>query len=381
MTDVNQTLAHSNQGSSGAVLSTSEEGQTRIFPCDACGADLSFSIGAQQLKCPHCGHEKELSVQAGGVVEQDFQAMLAKVRENRAVSQVNDKEVTCGSCGANVVFAGELTSLDCAYCATPIQRGDVHQAKTRVPVDGVLPFMVKKDKASERLKTWVKSRWFAPGDWKKRGVSGQFSGVYLPYWTYDSATSNFYQGERGDAYYVEVGSGDNKRRERRIRWSSASGSFQRFFDDVMVAAVKRLSEKYLSALEPWPFDKLLPFNHDVMAGYLAQTYDRDLEEGFGIAKGKMDAAIRAEVKKRIGGDEQRIHVVNTNFDGITYKHLLLPVWLLGYKYGGKIFQVMINACTGEVQGERPWSKWKIALAVLAGIAGVGAIVLLKGKGG
>jgi predicted RNA-binding Zn-ribbon protein involved in translation (DUF1610 family) len=381
MTEPQNALAHVQQGTSDGMGATSEDGQTRIFPCDACGADLVFSIGAQQLKCPHCGHEKALSVDEGGMAEQDFHAMLAKVRENRSVSQVNDKEITCGSCGANVTFTGELTSLECAYCGTPVQRGDVHQAETRVPVDGVLPFMVKKNSAAEKLKTWVKSRWFAPGDWKKRGVKGQFSGVYLPYWTYDSATSNWYSGERGDAYYVEVGSGDNKRRERRIRWSPASGSFQRFFDDVMVGAVKRLPEKYLSALEPWPFDKLLPFNHDVMAGYLAQTYDRDLEEGFGIAKGKMEAAIRAEVRRRIGGDEQRIHQVNSNFDGITYKHLLLPVWLLGYKYGDKIFQVMINACTGEVQGERPWSVWKILGAVVAGAAAIALGVYLKNAAG
>ena len=49
---------------------------------------------------------------------------------------------------------------------------------------------------------------------------------------------------------------------------------------------------------------------------------------------------------------------------LTFKHLLLPIWLLTVIYAGKPFQVFINGITGEVQGQRPWSKVKIAVAVM-----------------
>ncbi|MEY4185166.1 MAG: hypothetical protein RIT02_200, partial [Planctomycetota bacterium] len=45
-------------------------------------------------------------------------------------------------------------------------------------------------------------------------------------------------------------------------------------------------------------------------------------------------------------------------------HLLLPVWLMAYRYKGKSYQVFINACTGQVSGERPWSLPKIVLTIL-----------------
>src|SRR4029079_16300497 len=122
------------------------------------------------------------------------------------------------SCGATVVFVGSLTSSMCPYCASPIQLEDVHKSKVRIAVDGVLPFLIPREAAEANLREWVRSRWFAPNDFREQGAEGKFNGVYLPYWTYDSMTSTWYTGERGEHYSVTVGSGDKQRQERRTRW-------------------------------------------------------------------------------------------------------------------------------------------------------------------
>lgn len=349
-----------------------DEGKGRVFPCEQCGADLEFHIGAQSLKCPYCGHVKELEIEEGAeVVEQDFHAMLETLVQKREEGHADDPEIaeiSCSSCGATVVFTGTLTSSECAYCGAPTQREGVHKSKDRVPVDGVLAFKVRREKARENLKAWVTSRWFAPNEFLKRGVEGKFNGVYMPFWTYDTMTANWYRGERGEHYWVTVGSGDKKRRERRTRWYPASGSFQRFFDDVLVCAATGLPKKQVQALEPWPLQGCQPFNQEVLAGYLAETYKISLKKGFGEAKGRIDGALRQDVKRRIGGDDQRIHSVSTRYNALTYKHLLLPVWLLTYRYHEKPYRVVVNAATGEVQGERPYSWIKITLTVLAVLA-------------
>ena len=242
-----------------------------------------------------------------------------------------------------------------------------------MPTDGVLPFLVDKNKARSNLTTWVKSRWFAPNEFIRRGVDGSFNGVYLPYWTFDSMISARYSGQRGEHYWVTVGSGDKKRRERRTRWYSASGSFQRFFDDVLVLAARGFNRTLMLNLQPWPLGKCVPFNQQMLAGYLARTYEIELDEGFVEAKVRTDEAIDQDVRQRIGGDEQRVHSIHICYDALTFKHLLLPVWLLAYRYRQKTYQAMINAGTGEVQGERPYSWVKITLAVLAGLA-VGAAI-------
>lgn len=371
-------------GKSTVAGQTTDEGKARIFPCEGCGADLEFHIGQQRLKCPYCGFEKEIELQDDAEVrEQDFHAMLERLRqlreEGHADDQPGDCEVRCESCGGTVLFSGTLTSTDCPYCGSPIQREKIHAATQRVPVDGVLPFLVDHDQAARNLAAWVKSRWFAPNEFLQRGAEGKFNGIYLPYWTFDSMTFNVYEGERGENYTVTVGTGNNRRTETRTRWYPASGRFQRFFDDVLVVASQGLPRDYILALEPWPLRKCLPFTQQVLAGYLARTYDVGLDGGFQDAKRRIDDAIRAEVCRRIGGDKQRIHRLNSRYDAITFKHLLLPVWMLAYRYHGTPYRVFVNAATGEVQGERPYSWVKILLAVLAGAIGVLAVVAIAGS--
>lgn len=364
---------------------TVDDGKGRVFPCEQCGADLEFHIGQQDLKCPYCGHEKQLELSSDTeIAEQDFHAILEKVREWRLAGEntnAGQSEVRCGGCGANVVFVGSLTSSECPYCGAPIQRDKVHDSPKRIPVHGILSFQVEKEKARMNLSEWVRSRWFAPNEFLKRGVEGRFNGVYLPFWTYDSMTFSRYWGARGDDYTETVtDSNGQTRTETHTRWRSVSGSHQRFFDDVLVLGTKGMNRELMDSLEPWPLDNIQPFTQELLAGFLARTYEVELDEGFPIAKKRIDASIESDVRKLIGGDHQRIDKIQTRYDAITFKHLLLPVWLLAYRYHDKSYQVLVNAVTGEVQGERPYSVWKITLTVLFVLAVVGVIAYFQSHG-
>lgn len=362
------------------VSREAKQAESRVFPCDGCGADFEFAIDVQRLECPFCGHVKALEIaEDARVEEQDLRDALdeqATRRSSGSQAMSDVKQVACADCGAQVQFHGTLTSKECPYCATPIQLEGIHDAEDRIKVDGVLPFQVERSKAQSNLKLWVQSRWFAPNEFKQRGAQGRFSGVYMPYWTYDALTMNDYVGERGEHYYVSVRRGDKTVQERRTRWYPASGSFRRFFDDVLVAAGRGLSSKRVRSLEPWPLDRCLPFNQQVLAGYLARTYDVPLRAGFEQAEQRIGAAVYTDVCSRIGGDVQRVHSIQTEYGALTYKHLLLPVWLMAYKYGKKRFQVLVNAATGEVQGERPYSWIKILLFVVSMVAIVVVIVAI-----
>jgi len=360
---------------------TTDEGQGRIFPCEQCGADLEFNIGVQQMKCPFCGAVKEIELGEDAVIEeQDFREAIAKQRElheqNHDIEEPEHKEIRCESCSSNVIFTGTLTSTSCPYCGSPIQRENVHSGGFRIAVDAVLPFRVEHDEAQDLLGKWVQSRWFAPNDFKKKGINGEFNGVYLPFWTYDSLTFNKYSGQRGENYTVTVGTGKNRRTETRTRWYSASGRFQRFFNDELINATTGLPTALIDALTPWPLSECLPFTQQVLAGYYARTYDLELDEGFVIARERIDQKLYADVCSRIGGDKQRVHDIDTRYDAITFKHLLLPVWMLAYRYKDKTFRIYVNAGTGEVQGERPWSWVKICLTILAVMSVVAMIAII-----
>ncbi len=376
---------HQNPATTDKAGRSTDDGKGRIFPCEKCGADLEFHIGQQDLKCPFCGFEKSLEISPDAVIaEQDFHAMLAKVSEWREQSAGDatsgQSEVRCVGCGANVVFVGSLTSSECPYCGSPLQRDKVHDSPKRVAVHGVLAFQVEKEKARLNLSAWVRSRWFAPNAYRRCGIEGRFNGVYLPYWTYDSLTFSHYWGERGDYYYVTQQVNNQTQTVRHTRWTTVSGSHQRFFDDVLVLATKGMNRGLMQELEPWPLGELMPFTQEVLAGFLARTYEIELDDAFKDAKGRIDSAIASDIRGLIGGDEQRVQDIKTRYDPITFKHLLLPVWLLAYRYHDKAYQVMINAVSGEVQGERPYSVWKILFAVLLGLAVVGGFVYFQQHG-
>ena len=348
-----------------------DSGKGRVFPCDRCGADLVFSIGQQSLQCPYCSAIKQIAPPKDiPIVERDYLKALERLQRLREKN--SDEEETahkqhairCRSCGADVIFQGTLTSSQCPYCASPLQRDNIHDSVSRLPVDGVLPFLIPQTTAAENLRTWVKSLWFAPNEFLKQGANGKFNGVYMPYFTYDALTLTRYAGQRGDVYFVTVGEGNNRRTVQQIRWSYRDGAFKRFFDDVMTIAASRQHIDLVEALEPWPLDRLMPFTPEVLAGFYSRTYDVELEDGFRSARQRMEAVLASEVRQRIGGDTQQIQSQQTNYSAVTYKHILLPVWLLAYRYRDKTYQVMMNAATGEVSGQRPYSWVKITFAML-----------------
>ena len=344
--------------------------QTRTYPCTTCGGQLEFDIALQKLKCPNCGNVQDIIEDAGRVTaEQDFQTAVARLHEQAAAAPqvVGEKEVVCQNCGGHTTFTGTLTSTRCPYCATPIQRDDVHDAPARLPVDGVLPFQVEEATARESLEKWINSRWFAPSEFKKYKQTGSFASVYASYFTYDAETDTWYEGRRGEEYTVTVGEGDKRRTETRVNWYPASGEVHNSFDDVAVLANTGFDHDKVSALEPWPTQQARPFSAEYIAGHLCRTYDKDVEGCLGEARQRMDGVIDSTIRSDIGGDRQDINRKDTTVRSLTFKHLLLPIWLLTVIYAGRPFQVFINGITGEVQGERPWSKVKIAVAVVVAL--------------
>ena len=151
---------------------------------------------------------------------------------------------------------------------------------------------------------------------------------------------------------------------RHTRWHPASGRVSRAFDDLLVLASRSLPARLGDELTPWDLAALVPYTPEFLAGFQAEGYAVPLADGHGEARARMADVIRSDVRRDIGGDEQRIDGINTDWSNETFKHILLPVWMAAYKYNGKSYRFLVNGQTGEVQGERPWSIWKIAFTVI-----------------
>lgn len=357
------------------------------FPCAACGADYRYDPGAHHLVCDHCGDIAGIDTGGpwqGGIRELDFAKAL---RDQLPAQEMEETRVTsCTSCGAQVELGTDTHATECPFCASPVVTGT---GKHRhIKPRALLPFALDEGAAQRAMTDWLGRLWFAPNGLQAYARKGRrMQGIYVPYWTFDAATESDYRGERGTVYYVtRTVMRDGKRqtvRVPKVRWRGVSGRVSRAFDDVLVLASTALPRAFTDGLEPWDLAALEPYAPEYLAGFRAEGYSVPIEQAFVQARSKMDAVIARDVRFDIGGDRQRIHDIDTRLDRVTFKHVLLPVWLAAYKYRGQTYRFVVNARTGRVQGERPWSAWKIAAAVGLGVllaAGLGYVVALEQGG-
>ena len=354
------------------------------FQCGQCGAELTFAPGLHSLRCSYCGHENPIPQSEADIHELDFHAYLADAGSRQETQET--LTLKCEACGAESTAAANITAQKCPFCDMTIN-ATASSRKTIKP-KSLLPFKVPAQDAKRKYRDWIGGLWFAPGELKHRAKAEVgITGIYVPFWTYDAHTVSFYTGQRGTHYYVtETRSVRNAQGKmvssrvqvRKTRWSFKAGRVWNNFNDVLVPASRSMPEGLSRSLEPWDLANLAPYRDEYLSGFKAESYQVDLETGFHSAKQIMDEAIRASISRDIGGDEQRILTAKTQHDKVTFKHILLPVWLSAYRYKSKVYRFMVNARTGEVQGERPWSRPKIAAAVAVAVAaGIAVLNLLK----
>lgn len=363
-------------------------GQEKVhrYRCPGCGADLLFEPQDGRLVCPYCGRREEIVPSASGarVEERAYEEYLQLHAGQLTTLAAGALEVNCTTCGATVTFAPPEVAGECDFCGSAI----VAQPKAADPIvapEAVLPFRVAQAGATEAIRAWLASRWFAPNALKKFASQESIGGVYLPFWTYDAHATTRYTGQRGEHYYTNEtyterdaqGRSQTKTRQvRHTRWHAASGTVSRWFDDILVPATKTLAPQRLRALEPWDLSDLQTYEPAYLSGYKAQRYQVNLAEGFESAKQGAAGVIESDVRRDIGGDEQRVDQLTTHYSAITFKHLLLPVYVGAYRFNQKVFQLVVNGRTGEVQGERPYSVWKILFFTLFLLAVIGILIFL-----
>jgi predicted RNA-binding Zn-ribbon protein involved in translation (DUF1610 family) len=360
------------------------------WPCSACGADMRFDPGRNQLVCDHCGHvqampDADASHQARALGEIDLARGLRDDLPEGATEEV--RSTSCPKCGAVVEFRGATHATECPFCATPvvIDTGSHRKLKPQA----LVAFQLSETQARDKLTAWLGGLWFAPNrllEFTRKGRA--MAGIYVPYWTFDADTESRYTGQKGVYYYetrmvtVTVNGKSEQREEqvRKTRWYSARGRVARRFDDVLVMASASIPPHLGNALVNWDLGALAPYSPDYLAGFQAEGYTVALADGHGRARDRMAQVIDGDVRRDIGGDEQRVDSIDTDWRDETFKHILLPVWMAAYKYNGKSYQFLVNGQTGEVRGERPWSVWKITFAVLAALVVVGVGLYLYDQG-
>ena len=356
---------------------------SQTYICPKCGGKMNFDAASGMLNCPFCGHSMPVPTTTDAVKEHDLLRTLQDDSGKAHGYGTNVKAINCKSCGATVNVPPNVTSTQCPFCGSNQVIEQKPDPKLIQP-ESVVPFGVDEATAHRKFRDWLGQGWFHPNDLKALGGGQKLRGVYLPFWTFDAHAESSWQAESGDYYYetewVTVTRDGKQVREQRqvqkVRWYWTSGHHSGEYDDVLVYATRSINVKILQKIYPYDTQKLLTYKPDFLAGWSAEAYQIPLAEAWPLGRDILYSHERSACDSLVPGDTHRNLSVSTDLSQLTYKHVLLPVWVASYRYNNKTFQFMINGQTGKVQGEKPISAIKVAIAVIVALIVIGVVLYL-----
>ncbi len=346
--------------------------KARRFKCEACGGEQLFDATTGKLKCKFCNAVRDVPTGEGAVVERDIFEGLATAPRGLGISDGGTaRTAKCQECGANVAFPDGHTSAKCTFCGSNKVLEQAENTQALRP-ESLLPFGIDKKKANEAFTKWLGGLWFRPSNLKAMAKVQEVAGVYVPFWTFDAHVESHWTAEAGYYYYVDeeyttTENGEEVTKTRSVqhtRWESAWGTRADDFDDLLVCASQGLPPELADQLKTFNTQELVPYSPGFLAGWRAEEYAIDLSNGFGTAQVKMQKEQDSRCGSDVPGDTHRNLSVDNTYSAVTFKHVLLPVWIAAYRYQSKVFRFLVNGQTGEVVGKAPWSWVKITLLVL-----------------
>lgn len=342
------------------------------YPCAACGAQAEWNPARHLLVCTFCGTSAPFNIAPdGSIIELDLAKALRETPDADRGWLTAKRTVRCQSCKAVSVFDPGRVGQNCGFCGSPTLV-DYEEIKAPIRPQSLLPFKVTEPHVREQIRRWYASKWLAPNSLERMALVDRIRGVYIPYWTFDAHVVCPWQAEAGHYYYTTETYRDKQGRQqtrqvRHVRWEPASGEVRHFFDDEPVPGTHGISHQLLAQVQPFPTAELVPYDTAFLSGFVVEHYQLVLVDASQHSEASMTSQLHEMCAAEVPGDTHRNLTIQPAFSARTFKHILVPVWLLSYTYGNRVWQVVVNGYTGRMAGEYPKSPWKIALLVLVAI--------------
>ncbi len=334
----------------------------RKHTCAACGAQAEWNAARQRLVCPFCGTESAYAFAAGAgpIEELDLETGISDTRDQERGWRAETRSVQCQSCKAVMVYQPERVGQNCEFCGSPAL---VDYASITPPItpSSLLPFRVSEAQVRETVRHWFGSKWLAPNAFKRKALVDTLHGLYIPYWTFDAQVHCPWRADAGHYYYVKQGNN----RVRRVRWEPAAGVVDHFFDDTLISGTRGIDSGLLAQVEPFPTQELIPYDTGYLSGHVVEQYQVVLVDAAEQALARMHDELRQMCISQIPGDTYQNLRMSPEWSGRTFKHVLVPVYVMTYVYGRKPYQVVVNATNGRMGGTYPVSWVKVTLIILA----------------
>ena len=335
--------------------------QITNYQCPGCTGPLQFSPTTGKLECEFCGGSYTPAEVEAFYAEQNKKAEAAQRKaDTSADSQWGEdaahmRAYSCPSCGAELLCDDTTAATACPYCGNPtVVPGQFADVKRP---DYVIPFRVEKDAAVAALKQHYKGKPLLPGGFANENHLEEVKGVYVPFWLYDGeASANVvFSATRSHVHTTHnerITTTEHYRVER-------SGNVS--FEKVPVDGSSKMPDGHMDAIEPYDYEKMVPFSMSYLPGFLADKYDVEPEDCAQRVESRCrNSAIAAMESTVVGYNACTVNHADVRLRREEPGYALLPVWLLSTKWQDKNYLFAMNGQTGKLIGDLPVSKGRLA---------------------
>lgn len=346
-----------------------------VFNCPQCGGMAAYDIKEGSLTCMYCGHKESAQHSVVGTKADKFEFRVETMERAALGWGESRQEINCQNCGSRIsVPPNELTHT-CVFCdSNKVIQREVPQEVLRPRY--LIPFQLEATACQKIFDQWLGDHWLTPKSLQELANLREFTGIYLPFWTFDTVTKADWKAQVGhpetEEYYE-----DGKWKTRTvIEWRWESGHVQERFTNKLISGTTHVSPTLLNQIQHYDLSQLVTYNASLLAGLQAQAYEVPLKQAWQKARHQMREQTRRRCRDEPSTRLVRKFELTLGFAEESWRYILLPAYIVAYSYNKTLYQIAINGQNGTIGGPRPVDWRKLWLIVVASFSFSGFILLI-----
>jgi DNA-directed RNA polymerase subunit RPC12/RpoP len=295
------------------------------FTCPKCGGRMVFTPDGRSLFCEFCTRNQTLD-STSTQFEQDFILTMATGKGHRTPLAV--KTFFCQGCGAQFVLPPQEISASCSYC------GSNHVTvgtKEMVAPDSIIPMGFNQRQAARYLVEWIQKRKIAP-----EGKVQAPRGLYAPLYTFDIMGNVPWSG------YVY-------RDKQKV---AVSGEKLVHFNDILVPGAPKLAGLLPKISAGFDTNSAPAYDSRYLSGWPAEFPQTSMSDASLEARQQAVHRTRGLIRNETGYISD-LNYSTANLSILSFKLVLVPVWLTALPADGRDYRLIINGMMGNIYCELP----------------------------
>ena len=316
--------------------------------CTVCSA----IIDEEDLFCANCGTESPTGAQA------------KRDAAHSPGATISTHNFECQGCGASMSYDASAQTLRCPFCGSE-KLSEQKDTKVLAP-QSVVPFAISQAEALATLRKWLGSSFWRPSDLADAAVVEKLTGIYVPYWVFAAKTFTNWTADT-----------DQTPSGARGDWFPLAGQHRSVYRGVLIGASGALTAGETWAICPFDLAAAVPPQQVDLENAVVEQFRVQRKYARPLAHQGLENLESQACQKYVPGRCRNMHV-NLRVEGLTAEPVLLPVWIMAYRYQDQVYRFLANGQSGKCTGTAPTSWKKIVLVVALSILGIVAVLLCIG---